>query len=463
MARVLLVNPSMAELYEIAKVKSSVPAYFPLNLLTIAGPLLEKNHEVKLLDLNLHADTKRTVIETLQEFSPDYVCFTFTTPLYSQTIRTVSLVKGYDAGIAVVAGGAHITSDFMNTMKNSKIDIAVIGEGDFKLLQIVESKNRDKIRGIAFRRDGDVVVNEREPLIKDLDMAPFPATELVDIAQYRLPHTLCRQNPVFPLETSRGCVYGCVYCNKSVFGRNFRAKSTTRVLEDLKRIAELGFKEVHIIDDGFTTDMLRAKEICRRIVQERIKLHVACPNGIRADRVDLELLQLMKQAGVHMVAFGVETGSQRILDLVNKGLDLAHVIKAFDMCRQVGLETFAFFMFGLPEETEEDLKTTIRFAKKLNPDVAKFDIMIPLPSTPIFEDWKKNGYIVSDNWDDYGFHKEKKVYNHPYLSTETLSKYMQLAYKSFYFSPRFVARRSMRSLRNRTLLKDLRMLFDTKW
>jgi len=465
MVKVLLVNPSMAELYIKAKVKSSVPNYFPLNLLTIATPLIEKNHEVKILDMNFYTDIKSALTDCLFGFKPDYVGITFTTPLYSQSLYMASVVKEYDKKIIVVSGGVHTSSVSVDTLEKSEIDIAVVGEGDFKLPEIIEAgaEGLEKVKGIAYKKGGKVFANEREPYIKDPDVVPFPATGLIDIWSYKVPHTYCRKNPVFPLETSRGCIYGCVYCNKSVFGRTFRFKSTKRVIEDLKRIQGLGYREVHIIDDGFTTDMERAKDICRQIISEKIKLHFNCPNGIRADRVDLELLTLMKKAGFYRVAFGVETGSPKILELIEKNLKMSDISKAFELCKKIGIETTAFFMFGLPEETEEDLKATIRFAKKLKPDIAKFDIMIPMPSTPVFEEWKRKGYIISDNWDDYGIYKEKKVYNHPYLSLEVMLMYLNLAYKSFYLSPAFVFRRFFKSLMEGTLIGDLKIMFSTKW
>ncbi len=463
MAKILLINPSMEELYRIAKLKSSVPHYFPLNLLTLAAPLLEKKHDVRLLDLNLSTSPKDALTKCLKEFSPDYVAITFTTPLYSQSLELVSLVKDFKKDTAVIAGGVHVTSDCMNTMKNSKIDIAVIGEGDFKLQEIVDSKNIGKIGGIAYRKGGRVVINGRDSYLKNLDGLPFPSVELINIGDYSVPYTYCMENPVFPLETSRGCVYGCIYCNKSIFGRTFRYKSAKRVIDDLKKIAALGYREVHIVDDGFTTDLPRAKEICRSIIRENIKLHFNCPNGIRADNIDMESLELMKKAGFYRLAFGVESGSQKILDGIDKNLKLEDVVRTFALCKKAGIETTAFFMFGLPGETESDLRKTIEFAKKLNPDIAKFDIMIPLPSTPIFEEWKKAGNITSSDWDDYGYYKEKKVYEHPTLAWDLLSKYLNTAYREFYLSPNFLIGRLVKSLKNGTLLNDMKTLYSVRW
>lgn len=463
MAKILLINPAMAQLYKEAKIKASVPYYFPLNLLMVSTPLIENDHEVRLLDLNQHTNTNEAVISSLKEFIPDYVGITFTTPLYTQSLEVISLVKDFKKDVITLAGGTHITSDCRDTMRNSKIDIAVLGEGDFKLLEIVESKNIKTLKGIAYKENGQIIINEKENFIKDLNIIPFPAMSLIERDRYMLPHTVRRQNPVFPIETSRGCVYDCVYCNKTTFGKNFRVKSPDKVIEDFKRIISLGYKEIHIVDDGFTTNIKRAKEICELIIKEELKIFINCGNGIRVDRIDLELLTLMKRAGIYRVSLGIESGSQKILDNVDKNIKIEDYEKAVKMFREVGIETLAYFMFGLPGEEEKDLKETIKFAKKLRPDVAKFSITTPLPSTPLFNDWKKKGYILSTNWDDYGFYREKKVYEHPNLSLSTLTKYLSLAYRSFYFSPAYIIRRFFKSLQNGILLDDLKMALRIKW
>jgi len=460
MKKILLINPPMEELYKEAKVKDSVPHYPPLNLLIIGRPLLDNNHRVKLIDLNYkNFNDFKKEIET---FKPTHIGITFTTPLYSQILKITKIIKTIDEDIIIVAGGVHITSLPKQTLEESKIDIGVIGEGEETFLEIL-TKPLKEIKGIVYKKEGKVIMNERRPLIKDLDNIPFPAYELIDIQTYKVPHTYCKKNPVGVIETSRGCVYGCVYCNKSVFGRNFRIKSPIKVIEEVKKLIKIGYKEIHILDDGFTTDMGRAKKICELLLKEKIKLYWNCPNGIRADRVNKELLKVMKDAGFYRVSFGVESGSQRILDNIKKGETLDVIKNAFKLCKKLGIETTAFFMFGLPGETEKDIKTSIKFAKEINPDIAKFDIMIPLPSTPIFDKWKSKGIIISTRWDDYGFYKGNKVYEHPNLSWRVMRRYLNKAYKSFYFSPKFLIRRLVRSLITGNIIKDVTMFVKIKW
>ncbi len=198
------------------------------------------------------------------------------------------------------------------------------------------------------------------------------------------------------------------------------------------------------------------------MIERNVKVTWACPNGIRADRVDKELISLMKQAGCYRVSFGAESGNQKVLDGIDKQQTPQQVIDAFRVCREVGMIAYGFFMFGLPDDSEETMQETIEFAKKCDPDVAKFGIMIPLPSTPVYEQWKGK-YITSENWDDYSFHKGKVVYNHPTLSHETINKYYKKAYREFYLRPSYILRRAFRSLWTGQIFDDVRLVLGTSW
>jgi radical SAM superfamily enzyme YgiQ (UPF0313 family) len=227
-------------------------------------------------------------------------------------------------------------------------------------------------------------------------------------------------------------------------------------------LVKLGYKEIHINDDMFTTNKERVKKICRMMLEKGITVTWACPNGIRADRVDRELLMLMRQAGCYRVSFGAESGNQQVLNNIDKAQTPQQVIDAFKLCKEVGMIAYGFYMFGLPGDTEVTMQETIEFAKACDPDVAKFGILIPLPSTRLYEEWKDT-YITSENWDDYSFHKGKMVYRHPTLAHETINTYYKKAYREFYLRPVYIIRRALRSLRNGQIFDDFRLVFGTKW
>ncbi len=462
MKRVILVNPNTTEVYESSKVKYSVPQYAPLNLLIIAGALKQEGHKVKLVDLDL---IEKNIFETLEkevsEFQPEIVGITFTSALYSQCMKTIEIIRKNVPNALIVAGGAHASSEPRSVLKRD-IDIAIMGEGDYAINDIIKFDLKD-IRGIAYKNEKkDIIINLPRPFEKDLDKTPMPDYDLVDIYTYKVPYTLRRRLPVAPLETSRGCLFGCVYCTKSVQGKTFRVKSSQRVFEEIKALKERGYREFHIVDDMFTTFPSRTKDICKLMIENKIDMKWMCSNGIRVNSVDEELLRIMKKAGCYSVSFGVESGNDKILKRIDKAATTDDARKAVKLCKKVGIQTICFFMFGLPDETEENLRETLDFAKELNPDIAKFDIMIPLPSTIIYEEWKGK-YIESYNWDDYAFHKRKPVYNHPNLSWETLNKYYHQAYREFYLRPSYIFRRLVKSTLQGTIFKDIGMLMRVRF
>ncbi|MBS3171147.1 radical SAM protein [Candidatus Woesearchaeota archaeon] len=465
--KVLLINPSMMSVYEKSVLKNSFPHYPPLNLLTVAGALKQNSIPVSLLDLDLINNRELTEVlqEKLREVNPELVGVTFTTTLYSQCVKIAEIIKNYKKDIIVVAGGSHASSKPEDLITKTPYDMAVVGEGEFTLAEVMTKPKEqwNTIKGLVYKGDkGEIIKTEKRPFIKNLDEIPFPMYEIINIYNYNIPPSFRRKTPTACMETSRGCLWGCTYCNKSVFGRNFRVKSPERTVKEIEQLVSLGYKEIHIVDDMFTTNKERVKEICRLLIEKNINIIWACPNGIRADRIDRELISLMKKAGCYRVSIGAESGNQDVLNAIEKNQTPQQVEVAFKICRELGMVTHGFFMFGLPEDTEETMQQTIEFAKRCEPDIAKFGIMIPLPSTPIYEKWKEK-QAITENWDDYGFHKEKPVYTHPTLSHETIKKYYKKSYREFYLRPSFIIRRVFRSLKTGQIFDDIRLVLATNW
>ena len=463
--KLLFVNPSMIELYKNAKVKAAVPIYPPLNLLTVAGALIKDGHEVRVIDLDVYSQNEifSEFQKTLMEFKPDYLGLTFASALYEQCLKIVDMAKEAFPNIIIAAGGSHASSDPESTLRDTKIDLAIMGEGDFTLSEYISGKPINEIKGLAYKENGEVHVNEKRPFLINLDELPYPAWDLIDITKYKIPYTTCRANPVAPIETSRGCAWGCTYCTKSVFGRNFRFKSPERVVDEIKLLVKRGFKEFHIFDDMFTTRKERVKEICRLMIKDNVKIHWNCFNGIRSDMVDEELISLMKQAGCYRVSFGAESGDNEILKSIDKEQTVEIVRNAFKICAKVGMETVGFFMLGLPGEKEEHLRKTINFAKELNPDFAKFGIFIPLPSTPLYNELKEKGLITLASWSNLGIHKGMDNWKHPYLSQLTIKKYYGKAFREFYLRPAYVFKRFASSLKQGNIINDIRTFLSVRW
>lgn len=269
MKKVLLINLPFEKIYEKTSMKGVAPSTPPLSLACIAGSLLEKGHNVKIFDFNLYEQGDSKLLDRLEKFDPDFVGITFVTPLIKEADRVAKIIKKKNKDIIIIGGGPHCSSFPESALEETSLDIAVIGEGDFSVNEVVEGKKLSEIKGIAYKEGEKIFINEKKEFIQNLDILPFPAHHLYDIDKYKVPSAIAKKNPVAWVETSRGCPFGCIYCNKSCFGRTFRVKSPERVVEEFVKIKSLGFKEIHLTDDGFTTDLNRAKKICDLLIEKR--------------------------------------------------------------------------------------------------------------------------------------------------------------------------------------------------
>lgn len=453
--KVLLICPhSVFEPFKKSKLSVAVARMPYLSLATLAAPLIAAGHEARILDLSVSEEPEKELVKTLEKFSPDFAATTFNTVLFNEMSRISGIVKNQSKNIVAITGGPHASTMPEDTLKNSDCDIAVIGEGDYALPEIVSGKYLGEIKGIAFKTGGKIITNERRPPIQNLDELPMPAWHLYDLKKYKTPRLSCRKNPVGTMETSRGCVFGCVYCNKSVFGRTFRPKSVKRVVDEMEHALKSGFREIHIMDDGFTTDMKRAEEICDEIKKRGLDFPWNLTNGIRVDRVSEPLLRKMKSAGCYRASVGVESGDQQILNRINKGATLEQIRAAFKMFKAAGMETLGFFMIALPGDTEETMRKTIDFAKELQPDIAKVSITVPFPGTPLYDEWEKAGLIKTKDWSKYGLHDPRGIYKHPNLGWDTIYKYQQMFFREVYLNPKYISRRLLRGIKTGELFYD---------
>ena len=462
---VLLINPSSRErVYLNTNVKVGAPSHPPLGLAAIAAPLVQKGYGVKVVDMDLPGMILAELQRTVRDYAPSYVGITGTTPLYSEMVNLSQLVKDTDNLIQVVVGGVHASVLPEEFMRLDSVDVVVYGEGDFTLVDVLSGMPLEEVKGIYYNSDGVVIQNEPRERVQDLDTLPYPAWDLFDLERYKASYLAVRENPVGPLETSRGCVFGCSFCSKSIFGRAFRVKSVGRVVDEMECMLKVGFKEIHIQDDGFSTNLERAKEICDEIVRRGLRFPWSLFNGVRVDRVDLELMQKLKEAGCYQVAFGFESGNQEVLNAANKGTTLDQARQAVKMAKAAGLWTFGFFMFGLPGDTEETIQETIDFAVELDLDLAKFDITIPYPGTPLYDTWKAKGYIKTEEWSQYLCHDYGvQIYEHPNADWQSLQYYYRKAYRTYYLRPKFFFNRFKKDLRSGDLMHDIVSFLKTRW
>lgn len=438
--KVLLVQPNYVQGKRYTKY-SVTP---PLGLCYVAGLLEENSIPVEILDANA---LNLTVDDVLQKAAEIKATIVGVSVLMTGYKFAVEVARRLPQSVLSVAGGAYASAT-PEALLREGFFVAVKGRGENPMLAIASGKDFKDIPGIFYRQGEKIIANSPTPPA-DLKQAPLPkpARHLlfnngVD-KPYRLAGTL--YFPWAPVFTSIGCPYQCYWCSKQVFNR-FLPREPEDVVTEIRELVEkYRVKEIDIYDDCFNADLARAEKIIDLIIKENLKIKLRFPNGIRANLVNRPFLEKMKKAGCVEIAYGIESGDQAILDQIPKRIFLEDIRKAVKYTKEVGILTVGFFILGLKRDTEKTMQETIDFAKELNVDVAFFSILTPYPGTPLWESIEKEGKFLIKNCDDLHQSSGKMAFLHPaFPSPELTEKMQKKAYRSFYFSPRYIFKRLAR-------------------
>lgn len=363
----------------------------PLGIMYIAAVLRRAGHTVKILDLRTAEIKPFSLTTELVNFKPQIVGLSGITTEAESLHRTAEIVKQTLPDTIIITGGPHVSSYAGKVLMDKNIKACVIGEGEETAIELVdallngEEKDIEKVKGIAFRKNGEIVFTPPREYIKNLDSLPFPAWDLIDLEPYSKVRSMASVGlrKYMTLFTSRACPYRCIYCH-NMFGKGFRSRSPENVIEEIELLnREYGIKEFEILDDIFNADKERAKNIFRGITKLDKKLKFAFPNGVRTDTLDYETLKIFKDGGVHFTAIAVESASKRIQKLIKKNLNLEKVMENISFCADLRIFTRGYFMMGFPTETREEIMETIDFAVRSKLHSAMFFIVTPFQGTEL--------------------------------------------------------------------------------
>ena len=405
----------------------------PLALGYLSSYLKKNGMDVKIFDGLRDNVSNAELLESIVAETPTVVGITCLTAFYKETIELSQMLK--ETGLRVIIGGVHPTFLPQETLAESGCDYVVLGEGEIALLKLLQNNfQSDSIAGVYSIKDFE----DSKPVIKkgkkieNLDDIPFPDWEQLNPNLYpKAPHGAIVKNfPVAPVITTRGCPYECTFCaSPSFYDRKIRFRSPENVIQEIKYLVDqFGIREIHFEDDNLTIRRGHIDKICELIITKGIEISWACPNGIRADKVDADLISKMKESGCYYFAYGVESADQQILSNIKKQVKIETIEKSIDLASKAGISCQGFFIFGLPGETEETLNKSIHFAKRSKLARAQFLILDVLPGSELWDTLK--GKFVP-NWD-------KKSYKEPEwlpgeLTDKLLMNAQSKAFREFYF------------------------------
>jgi anaerobic magnesium-protoporphyrin IX monomethyl ester cyclase len=414
----------------------SHPPFIPLGLAYLGAVAENAGHHVTVIDCQAEKLDYESFRERIALTPSDIVGVTATTLLYNSAMKLIDIAKNTQPQAVTMLGGSHGSFWDENALSESlSLDIVVRQEGEQTFIELLDKIQKQSslndVLGITYRNAGKIVRNDDRPFIEDLDSLPFPAHHLMPLESLKHNGKI-----IFPLVSSRGCVFWCDFCSTvRMFGRGYRMRSPKNVVDEMQLVHDrYGVDQVTFYDDAFSVDRNRVIKICEEL-QAR-KLHMKWDCGTRVDMVDRELMKTMRDAGCFAVWLGVESGSEAILGAMNKRIKLDQIRLAYKTAHELGLMTIANVVLGFPGETEQTAKETIRFVKELNPDDVGFYIATPYPGTPMYELVKKNGWLRVTDFDKYD--TAGPTFETPFLSMEKLVELRYKAYQDFYLRASYV-------------------------
>ncbi|MBT0158385.1 B12-binding domain-containing radical SAM protein [Candidatus Bathyarchaeota archaeon A05DMB-2] len=281
-------------------------------------------------------------------------------------------------------------------------DVAVIGEGEKTMVELVDcvaaGLSFSGVKGIAYRDNGVVRFTAPRGFVENLDSLPFPARDLFDNKAYKAFYAKRFGYTTTPIITSRGCPFNCDFCSRPVFGASFRSRSPTNIVDEVEAVAGYGYDRVWFADDCFTLNREHLLRVCGEMVQRGVDMGWECLS--RVDTMDGDVARRMRRAGCIRVFFGIESGNDQVLGLMNKRITVAQAERAVYTAKAAGLQVGAFFIVGYPGESDQTILDTVRFASGLPLDYLSFTLPYPIPGTALFERVKGNGGVFMDDWEE---------------------------------------------------------------
>ena len=458
--KIVLIFPRVAE-YQAGQA--------PLGLASLAGYLRKNGYkDIKILDFSFHKSLDQAYKE-IKKIKADLVGISAMSYLMEPSLKIASIIKQNNPNIIIAFGGPHATMYPEDVARENNVDIVAYGEAEKTFLNLIQHIEQEKslkeVRGIAYKTpEGQVVKNPPAELIKDLDEIGMPARDMIPTFKKYISLV-----PFFPLEfpmttmvTSRGCPYSCTFCQptlEKLFGKIPRTRSAKNIVDEMEYLQNhYKIKSIFFSDSLFTYKRSRTMDICKEIVDRKLDITWECQS--RVNTIDKELVVWMKKANCKVLSFGVESGSQRILDFAGKGTTKSQISNAFKICREVGIVASCNYMIGFPTETKEDLKMSLQQMLETKPDLLNVYITSPVPGTAMYDAAKGMNLIKTEDLNIIGRRNDADGMFSKFKSDELDDKYLEN------FQQRFIREYARMLLKEGAKLNKkslMKVVFDRYW
>lgn len=421
----------------------------PINLLYLAGVLREygDGFEPEVWDFEVEKFSERIIRERTHKSQPKLVGITSMTCNIKVSHQIMGWIKEADKEIITVGGGPHCSAIPERTLTEfPNFDIGVIGEGEQTFLELCERIKKaealEGVAGIVWRKGNEIKREPARGLIDNLDWLPNPARDLIDHSLYKgastpgLDATLYRSTELF---SSRGCPEHCIFCaSHLIFGRRVRFRTPEHIFREVDECIERwGYRHYTIDDDTFTFNPNRLKKICQEFKQRGITWD--CDTRVNA--INQEMVKMMAESGCRKIAFGVESGSQRILDLNKKNITLDEVKNAFRWAHQFGIITTAFFMIGShPSETREEIEQSYKLMCEIDTELIALALAVPYPGTELYQIMKEQALLFEERWEKFTHLHSLPSWRTEHFTPKQMAKIQHQLYTRFFFRPKFIFR-----------------------
>ncbi|MFH0864279.1 MAG: radical SAM protein [Candidatus Gottesmanbacteria bacterium] len=454
MTKILLINPPAAEGIKMVREGRCMQregawaaVWAPISLATIAAVLKKNRHKIKLIDAIVENLDFTDIGIIIRGFDPDLIILNTATGSIISDLSLASLAKKIKPRVLVAAFGIHVSvlpEECLNSQPS--LDFIIRGEPELTSLELADTiscrGDISQIKGISYRHKNQLINNPDRQLLKDLDSLPFPDWGEINTKNYRMPFS---GKPFLLVATGRGCPFQCLFCaDRIYYGKNLRLPSPERVVDEIEDdINKYNVNEFLFWTESFTLNRQYAISVCQEIINRNLRIKFVVNS--RVDNINQDLLNVLKKAGCFMIGFGIESGDDRLLLSMKKGITVNQIKRAVIASNEAGLDVTGHFMIGYPGETKRTIMKTIDLACTLPFDFAQFYCAVPFPGSDLYPLALKNKWLITDNW--IRFEQNYSVIKTTKLTPNEVMHWRNVAYRKFYFRPKIIIR-SIMSIRS---------------